>query len=240
VIGFARQHLARQDFEPGWVGVWTNPFYFARRELRRAIRELAPQLSGTLLDVGCGTAPYRELFPVSAYVGLEIDTAEARARGGSVVYYDGRTMPFGDGSMDSVFCSQVLEHVFEPEQFLAEIARVLRPGGRVLLTVPFVWDEHEQPRDFARYTTFGLKALLERSGFHLLAQKRLCADASVLAQLANAYLYKVTHGRHTAVNWLAQLLLIAPVTLLGLLLAALLPGNPDLYLDQVVLAEKAA
>ncbi|MES2937387.1 MAG: class I SAM-dependent methyltransferase [Pseudomonadota bacterium] len=238
MIGRLRHYVARQQFDPGLLAIWTNPFYFARRHLLQAIRQLAPRLGGTLLDVGCGTAPYRRLFTVQKYIGLEIDTPEARARQAADAYYDGATFPFPDASMDAVFCSQVLEHVFTPERFAAEIARVLRPGGRLLLTVPFVWDEHEQPRDYARYTTFGLKALLEGRGLRVIEQQRLCSGAGVLAQLANAYLYKVTRSRSNAVNWLAQLLLIAPTTLLGLLASALLPDNQDLYLDQIVLAEK--
>ncbi|MBA2673306.1 class I SAM-dependent methyltransferase [Ramlibacter sp.] len=238
MIGRLRRYVARQQFDPGLLAIWTNPFFFARRHLRRAIRQLAPRLGGTLLDVGCGTTPYRSLFAVRHYIGLEIDTPEARARQGADAYYDGTTFPFPAASMDAVFCSQVLEHVFVPERFVVEIARVLRPGGQLLLTVPFVWDEHEQPRDYARYTTFGLKALLENHGLRLIEQQRLCSGAGVLAQLTNAYLYKVTRSRSNALNWLAQLLLIAPTTLLGLLFAALLPDNPDLYLDQIVLAEK--
>ena len=57
-------------------------------------------------------------------------------------------------------CNQVLEHVFNPDDFVREIARVLKPGGALLLTVPFVWNEHEQPYDYARYSSFGLRAFL--------------------------------------------------------------------------------
>jgi hypothetical protein len=117
---------------------------------------------------------------------------------------------------------------------------VLRPDGCLLLTVPFVWDEHEQPHDFARYSSFGLKALLERAGFVVEAQRKSTADSRVLFQLLNAYLYKITRSRSRALNWLAMLALMAPVNLLGLLLGRLLPANADLYLDNLVLARKPA
>ena len=61
--------------------------------------------------------------------------------------YDGKTFPFSDGEFDAVLTSEVLEHVFNPDEFLSEINRVLRDDGVLLLTVPFVWDEHEQPFD---------------------------------------------------------------------------------------------
>ena len=75
-----------------------------------------------------------------------------------------------------MLCNQVLEHVFNPQEFLGELGRVLARGGRLLLTVPFVWDEHEQPFDYARYSSFGLKALLEQHGFRVLQHRKLLAE----------------------------------------------------------------
>ena len=228
----------RQEFEPGRLGWLVNPFYFARQGLLAGLKEFFPQLRGEVLDVGCGSKPYRAMIPATRYVGLEYDTPRARASFAADAYYDGRTFPFADGSFDAVLCSQVFEHVFTPEEFLREIHRVLRPGGVLVLTVPFVWDEHEQPHDFARYSSFGLKALLERAGFVVEAQRKSTADSRVLAQLLNAYFYKITHGENRALNWLAMLGLMAPVNFLGIVLGRVLPGNDDLYLDNIVLARK--
>lgn len=233
-----RRWKQRQQFLPGPGGFLVNPFYFARRGLLEGLQEFLPQLRGAVLDVGCGSQPYRALVPAARYVGLEIDTPQARASFAADVYYDGRTLPFDAGSFDAVLCSQVFEHVFTPAEFLGEISRVLRPGGLLLLTVPFVWDEHEQPRDFARYSSFGLRTLLERAGFEVRAQRKSLADGRVLFQMLNAYLYKVTLTRRPRINLLMALLLMAPVTLLGMGFGRLLPGNADLYLDNIVLARK--
>jgi SAM-dependent methyltransferase len=198
-------------------------------------------LSGELLDVGCGKKPYRELAPgVTRYVGLDLDTAVARAVAVADAYYDGGAFPFADCSFDAVLCSQVLEHVFTPEEFLGEVHRVLRPGGKLLLTVPFAWDEHEQPRDFARYSSFGLRALLERNGFEVLAHRKSMADARAIAQLASGWVAKVTQSRQRWTNLLAQFALVAPINLAGAIAGSLLPGHPDFYLDNVVLAQKRA
>lgn len=226
-----------QQYQPGWLGIFVNPFYLARRRLWRGVAEAAPQLRGHLLDVGCGLKPYRSLFTVDRYTGLDIDSPTARSLATADVFYDGGRFPFDDASMDAVLCNQVLEHVFNPDEFLGEIRRVLAPGGRLLLTVPFVWDEHEQPYDYARYSSFGLRALLARHGLQVLRHDKLLDDASMLFQLANAYLYKITRSRHTVLNLLANALLLAPVTLLGLAAGRLLPRNPDLFLDQLVVAE---
>jgi len=231
-------YYADQMMRPGLAGLFINPFYFARSELLAAMRELGPEIRGRVLDIGCGSRPYESLVPSAEYVGLELDTPENRRAGKADVYYDGRALPFPERSFDAVISNEVLEHVFEPDAFVADIARVLKPGGRLLLTVPFVWDEHEQPRDYGRYSSFGLAALLGRHGFAVLRHRKTAANVKTLFQLLNAYLYKITLTRSFYLNLCATLVLMAPFNLLGALLARITPANPDLYLDNVVLAER--
>jgi SAM-dependent methyltransferase len=240
MIKYLKAIQSHQMFFPGWPGIVINPYYFARSGLCDAMTEFAPRLHGRLLDVGCGTKPYQSLFAVDAYVGMDIDSESSRKRGMADYYYDGKTFPFADASFDSILCNQVLEHVFNPDEFLREIVRVLKQGGKLLLTVPFVWDEHEQPYDYARYSSFGLRALLERQGLEVVHLKKTCADASILFQLANAYLFKVVQRLPSPFKLLLTGSVMAFINVLGLLARRLLPDNPDLFLDQVVLAEKAS
>lgn len=233
-----RQRWQREQFDPGWLGLLVNPFYFARRGLRCELREYLPRLTGEVLDVGCGRMPYRGLVPASRYVGVDIDSPTTRELGAADVFYDGRSLPFAERSFDGALCSQVLEHVFTPEEFLGEIHRVLRPGGSLVLTVPFAWDEHEQPHDFARYSSFGLRAIVERAGFTVVAQRKSVADFRALVQLTSGWLYKVTRSRSRTLNLFVQLALIAPVNLVGGALAWVLPGNEDFYLDNILVARK--
>ncbi len=228
----------REMFSPGWFAIFINPFYFARAGLYRAMTDFAPRLNGRLLDVGCGSKPYRSLFSVGTYVGLDVDNESSRRQGVADHLYDGHTFPFAEGAFDSVLCNQVLEHVFNPDEFLREIARVLTPGGRLLLTVPFVWDEHEQPYDYARYSSFGLRALLEKNGFRLIVHNKLGADVTTLFQLLNVYLFKVIRPMPVALRLLFTVTIMAFVNLFGLLARSLLPSSPDLFLDHVVLAER--
>jgi SAM-dependent methyltransferase len=233
-----RRQFAARQFKPGIVGIFINPFFLARRGLWREIEAASPMLTGDLLDVGCGTKPYQALFKVHSYTGLEIDTPVARQRDVAEAYYDGKSFPFDDASFDAVLCNQVFEHVFTPDDFLREISRVLRSQGRLLLTVPFVWDEHEQPYDYARYSSFGLRALLERNDFQIVQQRKILADASLLFQMTNAYLFKVTSARSILAKLLLRVFLFAPVTILGLMVSLLLPKNEDFFLDQLVVAER--
>ncbi|HRR34277.1 MAG TPA: methyltransferase domain-containing protein [Kiritimatiellia bacterium] len=152
----------------------------------------------------------------------------------------GITFPFSDETFDGVVGSQVLEHVFNPSVFLSEVARVLKSHGHLLLTVPFVWDEHEQPYDYARYSSFGLKHLLEEHGLQVEAQQKTMHDLRAVIQIINMYIYKGSARlRKTRIGTLlATLLLNAPFNVLGSLLWRVFPSSPDLYLDSVVLARK--
>jgi SAM-dependent methyltransferase len=230
--------IRKQDFNPGKFGLLVNPFYFARKALHQEIKSLACHISGRVLDVGCGSKPYESLLNCREYVGMEIDAPENREKKVADLFYKGEAFPVEDSSFDWVVSTQVFEHVFNPDAFLSEIDRVLKPGGGLLMTVPFVWDEHEQPFDFARYSSFGLKSLLERHSFAILEQRKTLTDIRVLFQLLNAYIYKVTVTRSPCINLLICVLLMSPFNVLGQALSWLLPENKDLYLDNIILARK--
>jgi SAM-dependent methyltransferase len=147
-------------------------------------------------------------------------------------------LPFSNQEFDSVITNQVFEHVFNPDKFLSEINRVLKVGGLLLISVPFVWDEHEQPNDYARYSSFGLKFALEKSFFVVIESRKSVTNLGVIFQLLNSYIYNKTLTSNKYINLLSTLCLMAPVNILGSLMAKLLPNNNDLYLDNIVLAKK--
>jgi len=138
-------------------------------------RDLAPELGGAhglVVDVGCGAQPYRPLLgPSTRYLGL--DTTEAKSDFGyevpDTVYFTGNSWPIDAESVDVVLCTETLEHVLEPPAFLAEAHRALRPGGRLLLTVPFAARWHFVPHDYWRFTPSSLRYLIEAAGFANIA-----------------------------------------------------------------------
>jgi ubiquinone/menaquinone biosynthesis C-methylase UbiE len=180
-----------------------SPYWLDWKILRSAIEELAPHASGVMLDVGCSERPYGELFAphVSRYVGLDYPPALLdkqpelweildRAKRSVDVFGDGRRLPFPDGSFDTVLSTEVLEHVMSPGAVVAEMARVLKPEGRLLLTVPFIQPLHEMPSDYFRYTPFSLRKLVEGSG---LVVERLEARgnyAAVIGSLCSQFLLR--------------------------------------------------
>jgi SAM-dependent methyltransferase len=125
--------------------------------------------AGKLIDIGCGAQIYRSLVPAQvAYHG--VDTSNAKARFGYGVpdthYFDGDDWGVEDATFDTALCTEVLEHIPDPAAFLARTHRCLRPGGRLVLTVPFAARWHFIPLDYWRYTPSSLHRLLTAAGFN--------------------------------------------------------------------------
>lgn len=155
---------------PGYKPIG-HPYHLHYAPLYRDLVEQLPKLEGRLIDVGCGMQPYRKLLgpKVTEYVG--VDRAGPLCR--PDVEGDALSLPFDDASFDSLMSTQVLEHVTDARRALVSMARVLRPGGRIVLTAPGTWPAHEVPYDFARFTRFGLQEMLADAGFtdvHIGAQ----------------------------------------------------------------------
>lgn len=235
----ALDYLRKQSFEPGILGPFVNPFYFIRRALLVNIRKTAPLLSGRLLDFGCGRKPYEHLFQVSEYIGIDMeDTGHKHTLSKIDVYYDGKNIPFGDESFDSVFCSEVFEHIFNLDEVIPEIKRVMKKDGMLLVTVPFCWNEHEIPYDFGRYTSFGIRHLLEKHGFTVVSLTKSGNFARVNFQLWSLYFYSIINTPSAAVNFVLRMLFIFPINVLGVLLCPLFPKNTSLYFNNIVVAKK--
>lgn len=157
-----------------------------RRRIRalveRAARESPP---GTrLLDAGAGESPYRPLFAHCEYVSSDWAGSVHEAAAGADVIAPIDDLPLEDESFDAVLCTEVLEHVPRPWAALAELHRVLRPGGALWLTVPFVGELHEEPHDYFRYTSHGLRSLLDDAGFVDVAIEPLTGYYTTLAHVA--------------------------------------------------------
>ena len=238
IFSKARKKYQKEMFFPTFLGIFINPFYFSRKALLKHLKELSSQMTGKMLDVGCGNKPYTSLYSVREYVGLEIDSPVNRKKNIADKFYDGNALPFKNDTFDSVVSTQVFEHVPNPDELLDEVFRVLRVNGLFLISVPFVWDEHEQPYDFTRYSSFGIRAILERHGFEILELRKTVDDIRIVFQILNAYIYKKTLVKSNVVNLLTRVCLNAPVNCIGEVLSWFTPSNSDLYLDNIVLAKK--
>ncbi|GAC1420348.1 MAG: hypothetical protein NVS9B7_11300 [Flavisolibacter sp.] len=231
-------YLRRQSFQPSVLALFLNPFYFIRRPLYIKIKLLAPNLSGNLLDFGCGRKPYGNLFHNCNYTGVDIETSGHDHRLSKVdVFYDGKHLPFQDGSFDSLFCSEVFEHVFDIDETLVEINRVLKTGAKALITIPFAWNEHEIPYDYARYSSFGIRYLLQKHGFKIIDLQKTGNFSRVIWQFLILYIFEF-FKRFKKIGFVLSLIIIIPLNIIGFFLLPLSPRNKSLFFNNVVVAEK--
>jgi SAM-dependent methyltransferase len=239
ILDYLKRLYNQEQFAPSVLGVLVNPFYFIRKAIFRSVRNNALFLGGRLLDFGCGSKPYRHLFTVTEYVGLDVaQSGHIHSDGDVDVFYDGGVIPFVDQAFDSCFSSEVFEHIFDLDYSLSEICRVLKPGGRALFVVPFVWDEHEIPYDFARYSSFGLRFLMEKHGFKLVRMEKTAHFFTVIAQLWNLYLYNLVPQRNILFRLFYQVFIIAPFTMIFAFFNLVAPKRYSLYFNNVVMVEK--
>lgn len=149
--------------------------------LRQALSELAP--GSRVLDVGSGDSPYRELFDGLTYLTNDWAGTMHEPETPVDVVAPAHDLPLDDDSLDAIVCTQVLEHTPEPWVVIDEFARVIRPGGTLIITAPLTWYLHELPHDYYRFTAYGLGHLLARSGFVAVDVRPMNDSAGTLAEL---------------------------------------------------------
>lgn len=164
----------------------------SRGALKRALN---PHLRGRLLDIGCGDKPLAAWTRgrVDRHVGVD-HPAGLHGPSGVDVYSTAYRIPFRDSSFDAAACSAVLEHLEEPAQALAECFRLLKPGGVAAYTVPFIWHLHEEPRDFYRYSRYGLEHLMKRAGFEVVSIRALSGFWLTFGTLLAYNLFRLQRG----------------------------------------------
>ncbi len=145
--------------------------------------------NGRTLDLGAQNGPYATHFP--RRVALDLQPAK-----GLDVRGDALALPFRDHAFEVVLCTEVLEHVLEPQRAIDEIFRVLEPGGQLLLTTRFLFPIHDAPHDYFRFTKYGLRHLLQR--FEALTIEEETDTVGALAVLVQRLgMQAETLGSHT-------------------------------------------
>lgn len=154
-------------------------------------KKVAKYFKGNLIDIGCGLKPYKGMcapyitkhmgidHPGSMHGKTEIDSF-------AVAY----GLPYKENTFDSALSTCVLEHLEEPQIAINECFRVLKPGGYTIFSVPFIWHVHEAPRDFFRYSKYGLEYLFKKSGFEIVEIDALSGFWVTFGQLLMYNLYR--------------------------------------------------
>ena len=208
----------RQDLEMAlrrsWRRRYLSPVLFGLyAELLPCLRNYA---TGAVLDAGCGVMPFREEMErlAASYQSLDV---QRRAPEVDIIA-DLQDMPqVASETYDLVVCSEVLEHVPRPDRATAEVARILKPNGIFVISVPHLSRLHEEPHDFYRYTHHGIRYLLENAGFQVI---RIVPIGSLFSFLGHQLSTIIVCGtwnipvvRHVAF-WLNAALVTLPCNLL--------------------------
>jgi len=216
-------------------------------DIHNAIMALAARLPDgyRVLDVGCGLRPYEYLFSHGTYIGIDVSQSGRAEEGKKMDYeFDGINIPFSAEDFDFVLCTQVLEHATEPEKLLNEIERVLKKGGQLFLTVPFIWGVHELPYDFRRYTDIGIQTALKAAGLEIIKAEKLTkgidAIKMIVSSETNNYIENVIDKKQKD-SWKFRFILRTQGYLLKVLYYIWRRNLQfeRIYIDNLVVAEKA-
>lgn len=160
--------------------------------LEKALQQYA---KGVLLDIGCGEKPYQTMTEglVIKHVGLD-HPGSLHSKSQVDIFGTAYETGLADKSVDTVLCTWVLEHLERPYDAINEMHRILKPVGHVILTAPLFWHLHEEPRDFYRYTKYGLKYLFEKNGFEVVKLKALSGFCVTFGQELVYYMWRFRRG----------------------------------------------
>ncbi len=158
------------------------------------VKEFLSRTKKNVLEVGCGLKPYRHLVPAETkYFAIDSENSQARFcyKTDGVQYYKGSTFPVQNSVFDSIFHTEVLEHIYDPHKFLSECSRVLSVPGRMFFTVPFAARYHYIPNDYWRFTPASLERLLKETGFKSITVKPRGSDVTVAISKVNAVFFRL-------------------------------------------------
>jgi SAM-dependent methyltransferase len=193
---------------------------------------IASRCHGLVLDIGCGDRWAASLLPPdSTYVGLDYPTTVSKGYPGHPdVFGDAQKLPFRESCFDTVLMMDVLEHLPTPPQAISEACRALKPGGHLILQVPFLYPLHDEPHDFHRWTVYGLHQLCTTHGLKITSgiyQGQPCETAAALFAIAIAkgIVDLISSKKITMALAPLWVLIIPLANLMGWLLARVLPDS---------------
>ena len=231
--------IQKEKFHPSFLGFFINHNFLIRRQIRKSILKHSNLLSGSMIDFGCGTKPYKEFFSnCDEYIGVDYKIEGREEKQKEVdFFYDGKTIPFENNRFDSLLSTEVLEHVFNIDELLLEFNRILKIGGKAIITTPFMWEEHEMPYDYARYTTPALQNLYLKNGFEIIHNFKTGNNIEVIYQFKINYIKNII-PENKVIKHIVLFPFISIYNFAGVLLSFILPKDETAYFNNVFILKK--
>ena len=219
---------------------WVHEPWLINRKFEHALRQWKGHASGQLLDVGCGRKPYAGLYAGSVVRHLGLDLPGVAATCADVVG-DAQALPFRAEAFDTVLCTHMLVHVPEPSRAVGEMARVLKPGGCLIVSARQMWHVYMQ-QDYYRFTASGLRYLAQQHGLDVVAVVPVGGFLGRIGVKLMYWLQRLPRGRRR-IRWITEV----PVGLLALvtqgvfsLLDEWLPTPDDVIFNILVARRRRA
>lgn len=203
-------------FKTNFKGVYSGSLYIVNLQHTQYMPLITEHITGDMMDLGCGPVPYHELYAQRTTSSTCVDWS------GSMHGLDlldvqvdlnaSGPLPFPDGRFDSVLMSDMIVHITRPWLLMAEVNRVLKPGGKVVLTSPFIYWMGEYPHEYYHPSEFALRHLAENAGFEVLVMQTYGGQADVLMDVLNKLMpvgfpnriFKLLSGLVVATGWPAR------------------------------------
>lgn len=237
---YKEKFIETHFFRPRWYSILFNPYFIIRYSLYQKITHFSQELKGhqKVLDIGCGLKPYEALFSLHEYIGIDLEGGYRNNKDKkAIVFFNGLNIPYANDSFEVALCTEVLEHTENPDQLVEESYRILKKGGLLYLSAPLVWNEHEIPYDFRRFTQYGLEKILKKNNFKLEYILPTTSTFSALAQLFCAFIFESIKIKNSLLKLFLTLFIFFPIQITALGLDKLIKNN-WITLGYVVKAKK--
>ena len=230
------------------IRFYFSPYFLIRYYLFRDINYFVKKykFKGKVLDFGCGQKPYEQLFGDSVYSGIDFDNYSKSKDFPDKkpdLYFDEKyskdfILPFENEIFEHAVSFQVLEHHKKPELMVSEMVRIIKSGGLVLLSCPFIYALHEEPNDFQRLTEYKLAELFEENNCKIVEIRKQGSFFSVFITLTSEYLSSIAAKNKLCYCLAAVLFLpVLPFQYLSFLLDKLIRSD-KIFVNYLILARK--
>lgn len=155
-------------------------------QIKNELKEfLLNHKNNKILDFGCGDARYKKFIEENnEYIGVDSKTTGfENSKKNADIYWDNQTLPLENESFDIIICTEVFNQVDDIDNTINELKRVLKKGGKLFITMVFIFGEHDIPYDFTRFTSFGIKKIFEKKNFKVVEFKKLLKGKNSIIQI---------------------------------------------------------